>query len=137
MSDLCDNIQELLFEKDEISSEYYGLNIDIPYSTLNDACEKLREMKVFSLAKGLKAKVIRCQISRKYNALVVICECDDYPFFYKVILVRIVHGHLVYHMVNNSRDRDFNLAIKHYNRVGGDFNAPLEESEIDVTNCIF
>lgn len=137
MSETSDNIQELLFEIDEINSEYYVLNINIPFLTLNNACEKLREMKCFSLEKGLMAKVIRCQISRKYNALVVICECDDYPFFYKVILVRIVDNHLVYHMVNNSRDRDFKLAIKHYNKVGGDYNAPLEESEIDVTNCIF
>lgn len=123
---------------DEFGNDSHELEIKYRCQSIRRLLLHLRKTKNLPLYDNKSVEIIRCQVSSEIrDALVLFCRCDDWPYVYKVILIRLIENEFVYEIINNSREKDEELAIKCYNNNGGDFYAPLEESEIDVTNCIF
>lgn len=125
--------------EDKIGYDTHDLKIDAICRSVKGVLLNFRETKKLTLHNNLSVDIIRCQESSVYeDSLVLICKCDDWPFVYKVILIWILENRFVYEIINNSREKDEELAIKRYNDLGGDYYAPLEENEIDYTdNYVF
>ena len=121
--------------EDEIGCDIYDLKIDAICRSIRGVLQHLREAKMLTLDDNKTVEIIRSQESSVYeDTLVLICKCDDWPFDYKVILIWIYENRFVYEVLNNSREKDEELAIKCYNAHGGNYYAPLEENEIDYRN---